>query len=365
MPEPGGRCPGDPSAAREAAAERLKQRRALKEQPRAPQLQPEDSAAPPDSSDEEDLSKQVHTIVAAPQLTFALQGALTTTSTACLVLIPCSLELPVLPHKDTEHSSFNGMQDCLHSGEELKLSLEDLTPAEKQALQIVEHVGYRAAMEASLATRYTREHESNCTKQGLALVAQRILDGTPAGALTYGEIAAEGILATLHKCKKRGLFQSALDGAFLDLGSGRGQVVLLAASTGLFRTCHGIECVQGLHEMALRHQAQFSESMQGLMATEVELEFHCQDFLQGKPWPQVTTIFVALTCFGGEARSLLLQKMESCVRLGTVMLCNGGELENSHFELVDTHWVITSWAREILRVYLCVKQAETLDSCHD
>ena len=59
MLQPGGRCPGDPSAAREAAAERLKQRRALKEQPRAPQLQPEDSGAPPDSSDEEDLTKQV------------------------------------------------------------------------------------------------------------------------------------------------------------------------------------------------------------------------------------------------------------------------------------------------------------------
>ena len=79
--------------------------------------------------------------------------------------------------------------------------------------------------------------------------------------LGYGETDLRALLGLLGAI--RGLIPrpSAAGRTFLDLGCGRGHCVLVAACSGVFRRCQGIECVAPLYALALQHQRQWAEEV--------------------------------------------------------------------------------------------------------
>lgn len=157
--------------------------------------------------------------------------------------------------------------------------------------------------------------------------------------LTYGEIALPTVDKIFDTLKLR-----ACD-KLLDLGSGRGRVVLLAAAKGY--VAHGIEILPGLVETA-----NYAAAGDLSLASFVE-----GDFLNST-WPEVAVIWAVGTCWDQDTRQQLIQKL---IKLAEHTLIISVSLPFLHANLpvqcMIRGW--TNWGRD--RFYIQKVTHTTLD----
>ena len=212
-----------------------------------------------------------------------------------------------------------------------------LTAAEQATVALLGQTSCKQAMQASLLSRFNNPADT---------IAQADSDM----ALTYGEADLITFIAALRHCVEVGwLADGAASGTFVDLGSGRGNLVLLAASTGMFDLCHGIEYVPSLHAMALEQADKWSERV----GSQCELSFSCGDFGSAQTeWPtNATVIFVSLTVFGEALRQELVRVLERRVAGGALVLCFGGQISSMMYEAVGSYTIGSSWGSDTIHAY--------------
>ena len=142
-------------------------------------------------------------------------------------------------------------------------------------------------------------------------------------------------------------FQSLPALTFYDLGSGTGKNVLLAAVTGKFHRCVGIEILPELSAISEALQGSFEEDV--MPQTDdakdtVEVEFRATSFLKDLEWVSEAGIVYCNTIMFEEH---LMSSLASCARgmqQGALFITLGQDLlgfndlntTESHFEIVDT-----------------------------
>ena len=134
---------------------------------------------------------------------------------------------------------------------------------------------------------------------------------------------------------------------FFDLGSGTGKNVFLAAVTGKFRRCVGIEILPELSVIAETLQESFEEDV--MPSTDdakhmVHVEFRKASFLQDLDWVSEAGVVYCNTIMFEEP---LMTALACCARgmhEGAIFITLGQDLCNfrdacsveSHFEIVET-----------------------------
>ena len=126
-------------------------------------------------------------------------------------------------------------------------------------------------------------------------------------SLTYGEIPLTSLRRVLDEIRRLPGGSAALQGTFLDLGSGCGKVTLGAALLGRFSSVGGIELVPELHQMALGIKREWVvEHWQ----PQVAMWFEVGDFVE-LDWRNPDVVIVHCTCFSERMMVLLSDKAAS------------------------------------------------------
>jgi SAM-dependent methyltransferase len=161
-------------------------------------------------------------------------------------------------------------------------------------------------LEGSDAYTVARDHRARLRSEGKISESE---------ALQYGEIDCAAFSRLLM-----GLELNVAGGentSFVDVGSGSGKAVLVAASTGKFNKATGIEIVEDLHKMAIKAK----EGWTGGRNTEVHFIrddcFNCE-------WQETdhtSVLYLPITCFTPEMVSHVCERVKSTIRKGSIILC--------------------------------------------
>jgi hypothetical protein len=128
---------------------------------------------------------------------------------------------------------------------------------------------------------------------------------------TYGEILPEGVDKFLSVVKP-----SSQDG-FLDLGSGKGKLLLQVFSNSPVNTAHGIEILPQLHEQAIHAEALLRQNQPALF-TQRQLTFTLGDIL-AEPYPAATIALISSPCFSPTILNRLSDIIDSTPSIHTVL----------------------------------------------
>jgi SAM-dependent methyltransferase len=166
------------------------------------------------------------------------------------------------------------------------------------------------------------------------------------GSLTYGETATSTVVEVLSNL---GLQPGQ---RILDLGSGRGLPVLVAASLGF--ESFGLEFFP-------EHVARSQRVADRL---RLNAHFRAGDFLS-LPWPEVDAYFTCSTAFQPDLRVNLRARL-SDAPAGTWIVTQDWDLtgpdpEHSPFELVRSQKLPVTWGTAVFRYYRCRGEWRPLD----
>jgi len=108
---------------------------------------------------------------------------------------------------------------------------------------------------------------------------------------------------------------------FVDLGSGLGKMVIVAALSGLFERARGVELLTELHEAATRARAAFDDALargdgdviEGARACEVTLD---EGDLLNYDVSSADVVYIHATCFTPQLLSALALKLASELKTG-------------------------------------------------
>jgi hypothetical protein len=140
----------------------------------------------------------------------------------------------------------------------------------------------------------------------------------------------------------------------LDLGSGRGNCVLLAASSGVFERCSGIELVPRLCQLAEAALSEYEAEVAPHQESPVDISFSCRNFLQLEDWPLATMIFITVTCIDHDkaVKARLVAELERQVVAGAVVCTLGGELRSPAFGVEQCSFAMDcSWGADTVWIY--------------
>ena len=143
-------------------------------------------------------------------------------------------------------------------------------------------------------------------KQGtITLSQQRITE-------TYGEILYPSInklIASITLTKQD---------VFVDLGSGKGQVVIQLFLNSLVKEAYGLELLPKLHDRALAAAQRFESELPDFFHGSRIINFLCGSFLD-IPFTTATVAFINSTCFTQSLVDELGQLIENTPRIHTVL----------------------------------------------
>mmetsp|Transcript_95417 Transcript_95417/g.270085 ORF Transcript_95417/g.270085 Transcript_95417/m.270085 type:complete len:289 (+) Transcript_95417:54-920(+) len=125
---------------------------------------------------------------------------------------------------------------------------------------------------------------------------------------------------------------------FLDLGSGAGRAVMLAALgfPGTFSKCTGIELLEHRHAFAL-------ETWTAELARRAgPVHFVRGDFFS-VPWPDADVVFAVSTCFPQGLMAELTQLAEKRLRAGACIVTISKQLHSKRFTVFRRGWLEMSW----------------------
>jgi hypothetical protein len=187
---------------------------------------------------------------------------------------------------------------------------------------------------------------------------------TTPGALTYGEVPTEEAFRVLR------LAQPKPGETFVDIGSGRGQIVvgMCLEWAGVLKECVGIEALPNLVELsqsvgkiavaqsAATVTATASTSSLSGNALTTQLRFSCADFLkQDLSWMDADIIWVTATCFPDSwmsAKGVLGSKF-SQLKAGTRVCLTTHRLAIPRLRCVNVVSDLRpSWGHDTARVYV-------------
>jgi hypothetical protein len=163
--------------------------------------------------------------------------------------------------------------------------------------------------------------------------------GEETDSLVYGEISYSAMYELVKTLKSKGYLAGTED-LFLDLGSGVGKAVLMAALLHPFQRCVGFEVLPELHQMAeelLRKcQTECTSVLQSVQA----------DYLQAD-WPQASVVLSNSTCLSRETFDQLVLKAE-LLPSGSVFISMSKAIHNAQWSLVEysqkaLHWGVCSF----------------------
>ena len=123
--------------------------------------------------------------------------------------------------------------------------------------------------------------------------------------LTYGELEDEEFVRLINACREERP-NRPLE-RFLDLGSGNGKLVLIAAM--LLQSAHGVELVPALHAKALELRLQHKAHVEDRCPHPVIATLQCGDFLASEcEWGSFDVVYACTTCFDLELRRRVAEK---------------------------------------------------------
>ena len=121
-------------------------------------------------------------------------------------------------------------------------------------------------------------------------------------ALQYGEIDCKDFAILLERfCSDRE--------SFIDIGSGTGKAVMVAAGAKLFKKATGIEIVETLHSQAVRASAELG----------VEVNLIHQDCFE-ESWHDYDVVFLPITCFTEEMVARVVSRIKDDVNTGAILI---------------------------------------------
>jgi hypothetical protein len=139
-------------------------------------------------------------------------------------------------------------------------------------------------------------------------------------------------------------------GTFVDLGSGRGNIVLMVSASGVFsEAVVGVECVRALHDIGLELQRKCVAHPESGTT-----ELLCGNFFE-VDFPNADVIFITLTLFKGAVLSSITPLLKQKLNQDGLVVCVGGKLEqnidNVFLKLVERTQVEGSWGDDEVHVY--------------
>ena len=180
----------------------------------------------------------------------------------------------------------------------------------------------------------------NCTLQDAKQLSreERTRDNLQTTSLTYGEIDYRSffkIMKRLGPCR---------DLTFYDLGSGTGRAIVEARLMADFKSCRGIEILNGLHLAAAKIVEEFSEdSHKENLAYAHENDMNVvEGSILDLDWSDGDIVFANSTCFNLELIdqiSILGEKL----RPGSIFITFTKGLTSEAFELLDKSRLKMSW----------------------
>lgn len=173
-------------------------------------------------------------------------------------------------------------------------------------------------------------------------VRQRIEStGQESDSLVYGEISYSAVFELLEMLKSKGLLSGSNQDVFLDLGSGVGKAMVMAAFIHPFQACIGYELIPELHQMA---ESLFDRVKQD---TQTRFESRLEDYLTAE-WPDAKVVLSNSTCLTREVFDRLTAKAGERMNSGTVLISMSKAVHSETWELVEQsqkalHWGMCSF----------------------
>ncbi|KAG7384852.1 hypothetical protein PHYPSEUDO_002167 [Phytophthora pseudosyringae] len=167
-------------------------------------------------------------------------------------------------------------------------------------------------------------------------------------SLVYGEIPFETVDAIFQLMRTQ--FGVLLDkgGAFYDIGSGCGKVVMAAALLHDFSKCCGIELLDGLHAVALkvldRWRYQMLDSLP-VTKTEVDVGFAKGDAVKRPDiWKDATLVFCNSTCFSDSLIQAISAEADQ-LAVGSYFVTVTKPLQSTRWQAMLEEKFHMSWGR--------------------
>jgi Histone methylation protein DOT1 len=192
---------------------------------------------------------------------------------------------------------------------------------------------------AKRLSSHERKQSSHIIPQSAAAAATAAIV-TTTQSLVYGEIEFWSFARILE------LVQPRHGETFVDLGSGTGKGVLIAATLFPFGKCIGIELLSSLHKIAMLKAQQLASVCKlctsvVLRDNTTEIELHCADITQQK-WNAADIVYMASTAFTDELFDIvatLCNDLPAHCRVITL----SKSLPNPQFKVVHSAHYQMSW----------------------
>ena len=165
-------------------------------------------------------------------------------------------------------------------------------------------------------------------------------EGKDTEGLVYGEIAYPALYDLIMMLKDKGYLQTATE-KFLDLGSGVGKAMLMAAFIHPFEVVYGFELIPELHHLAEELIGQCREDCH-----QTRFEPLLGDYMV-EPWPPATLILSNSTCLTRGAFENLMEKADNSSP-GTIFISMSKAVHREGWALVEScqkplHWGMCSF----------------------
>eukprot|EP00960_Hanusia_phi_P064307 765761-Hanusia_phi.AAC.3 len=243
----------------------------------------------------------------------------------------------------------------------------NLTDVQSKKLQIVENVlqaenGYQIAKETrpllfnqlSLTLKEVARQEHD--HQHILVAGAKPEDAIQhLGSHTYGEISPSSFAEILH------LVQPKQGETFVDLGSGTGKAVIVAASLFPFSEAIGIEFVEPLHKAATRlHEnlcKQVTQNKSTFATPQIgKIRFYLDDAMEFDWWTKGDVVFAANTCWTDEMNDSLKKRMAK-LRVGARVITMTRSLDLDRDSWLLRHKIVRKYGPGMMTFFLFEKVA--------
>ena len=192
-------------------------------------------------------------------------------------------------------------------------------------------------------------------------------------ALVYGEIDAATLGKVLRRVRED--FGGRIDGGhFVDLGSGSGRAVIAAALLQRsWKTCTGIELLEGLHALSLEAAEAYGAVAQTLPSggPAPDVRFLCGDFVgqevrggvirsdEALDWAGADVVFANSTAFDAGLMRKVASRASRLAK-GAIFITVSQELSSPAFELLSALKEEMSWGTATINVHRKTTDAQRL-----
>lgn len=171
-------------------------------------------------------------------------------------------------------------------------------------------------------------------------------------SLTYGEIKFEGIAAIFKRMREHGFPPPEGSAAFVDVGSGIGNLAVAAALIEPRLTyIKGVEVLPELHRVAEQAKERYYQSVTSAHKPHIVFEHGDAARTDWAPQKQMSLVVMHATAFSDQLMLDLSKHAEKHVAPGSLVVALTLRLPSAEFELIDTFEVPCSWGQATAKVH--------------